>query len=1310
MKHTNTKRLLSWVLSVCMILTMFSGLSMTASAAGEVKYVEVTSATDLTDGQYLIVFEEESFIMDGSLSTLDAINNYKTVTIKNNTIEGDNSGCEFTINAIEGGYSIKSASGFYIGNTGNSNGLKSSETTAYVNEITVNDAEATVTSASSHLRFNTTSGQDRFRYFKSGSYKNQKPIQLYKRVEEAAGFKVTVTCDAAQGSVAVSKDSGLQTGDPVTLTATANAGYEFVGWTVTSATNDAAIDDEMANPATLTIGTSDVTVEATFSAQTHTITSVKSGSGTGELVVEPSAATGAAVDVIALADAGSILSSLTVANEGNAYSEELTVDAEGNATFTMPAFDVTVTAVFNTEAALHNITVVETTDGTVEIDPANAKAAAGEIVTLTATPNDGFNFDSWYIEGATTGNVIEPEVVDNSAMFEMPDEDVNVTAFFKEQQRYTVYFVDNTNPELIVGETKVLPDAAIVLPDALVNYAPADAYGYTFVGWSYTEEIPAPYAEIDWSKYTADENNEVYVYAVYAKQTGSSEITISAKAKDGTRYYAAANTDDSKLTAVTDVSEALRFNKISKGKSEDGKDLYNFTYVDANGQTWYVEHGSSSKLSVTTTPAHESGAWKLDGAKLISVTDSGRALGLNTQTSPPTFRAYDPNGGTYPTDLIMEGGVSYSGYTTNPQPAVEEDLGSLSVIFNYDNDQELLISDLTGKSDSTVTKVEIAEDSTGAVTAVADTERVDLGLNQSLSAEVTLAFRVEYADGAIYTGNLVVTTGDKIYYDDANRIFEFSKNDTTTQGEWIPTDKAAITLTAKLDDATDYVEGFNSLTHHAGTVHQATVLALDATTDPATATWPSVTFDFCGTGFDLITEMNSNTGAVLVTVYDGEVNVVKNVLFDLYYGAKLENGEWIAQDNGSVYQIPSTISGLPWGQYTVEVSVRYSPVFDHLSKDDTYDFFFDGVRIHDPLNRAETNSFIYSSENILDSLKSEAGNTPVFIDGMDAATAADIETYGLKGEVLLANGQSVALRVSADLEADIEIGAHAVNDTAAEMAVFEVDDFSGTTTTPACTHTIASSTEMHYAVTGLTWEPSGSASQTKVLVIRNTGAGILALTDVRTTGSGFGLTFNSATDVPAAIRFTRQLNENINTFASLTDVVEGAWYYDSVKTVVEAGIMRGKGNGRFAPNDKLTRAEVVKVLHTLAGSPEVETTHSFTDVKAGSWYADAVAWGAANGIVKGVSETTFAPNATVTREQMVVFLHRFAGSDTVDSDEISAFVDGASVSNFAVEAMNWAVANGIVSGMGHNDLAPKGTSTRAQMAKILASCESVIGK
>ena len=146
-------------------------------------YTKVTSAPADWSGQYLIVYEGELFAFDGSLLTLDAINNYKTVTISNNQISlsAAEDTFYFTIAKTASGYSIKSASGKYIGNTSNSNALSEHETTVYNNTISLNGGDANIIgSGGAYLRFNTTSGQDRFRYFKSSSYTNQKAIQLYK--------------------------------------------------------------------------------------------------------------------------------------------------------------------------------------------------------------------------------------------------------------------------------------------------------------------------------------------------------------------------------------------------------------------------------------------------------------------------------------------------------------------------------------------------------------------------------------------------------------------------------------------------------------------------------------------------------------------------------------------------------------------------------------------------------------------------------------------------------------------------------------------------------------------------------------------------------------------------------------------------------------------------------------------------------------------------------------------------------------------------------------------------------------------------
>ncbi|MBO6027358.1 MAG: T9SS type A sorting domain-containing protein [Bacteroidales bacterium] len=158
-------------------------------------YVKVTSTADLTDGQYLIVYEDGNLAFDGSLDPLDAVGNTISVTINNNEIEvsSETAASEFTIAAISDGYSIQSASGYYIGQTSDANGLASSDATIYTNAISFDEGNANVVSSSAYLRYNNASNQNRFRYYKSTSYTGQKAIQLYKKVVDPTAPSITVT-------------------------------------------------------------------------------------------------------------------------------------------------------------------------------------------------------------------------------------------------------------------------------------------------------------------------------------------------------------------------------------------------------------------------------------------------------------------------------------------------------------------------------------------------------------------------------------------------------------------------------------------------------------------------------------------------------------------------------------------------------------------------------------------------------------------------------------------------------------------------------------------------------------------------------------------------------------------------------------------------------------------------------------------------------------------------------------------------------------------------------------------------------------
>lgn len=172
---------------------------------------------------------------------------------------------------------------------------------------------------------------------------------------------------------------------------------------------------------------------------------------------------------------------------------------------------------------------------------------------------------------------------------------------------------------------------------------------------------------------------------------------------------------------------------------------------------------------------------------------------------------------------------------------------------------------------------------------------------------------------------------------------------------------------------------------------------------------------------------------------------------------------------------------------------------------------------------------------------------------------------------------------------------------------------------------------------------------------------------------------------------------------SFRDVRISDWFYDDVNYVVEKGLFNGTSTTLFSPNVTMSRAMLVTVLYRLEGEPNVRGGSGFTDVPAGSWYANAVTWAADHGIVNGTSSTTFTPNADITREQMSAILYRYAaykGYSIRSAASLSSYPDGAAVSSYARDAMAWAVGNGLIQGSG-GKLMPGSGATRAQVAAIL---------
>lgn len=171
-----------------------------------------------------------------------------------------------------------------------------------------------------------------------------------------------------------------------------------------------------------------------------------------------------------------------------------------------------------------------------------------------------------------------------------------------------------------------------------------------------------------------------------------------------------------------------------------------------------------------------------------------------------------------------------------------------------------------------------------------------------------------------------------------------------------------------------------------------------------------------------------------------------------------------------------------------------------------------------------------------------------------------------------------------------------------------------------------------------------------------------------------------------------------------SDVAADAWYGEAVMYCRDNGLMNGTSQTTFTPDATMTRAQLCAVFYRMAGSPEVSGADVFADTPAGAWYEDAILWAGQNGIMSGYTAASFGPNDPVTRAQIAAILWRYAGQP--DSDAAENYTDETSIPSWADTAVDWAQASGTITGMADGSFQPNGRATRAQVAVILMRYDS----
>lgn len=232
--------------------------------------------------------------------------------------------------------------------------------------------------------------------------------------------------------------------------------------------------------------------------------------------------------------------------------------------------------------------------------------------------------------------------------------------------------------------------------------------------------------------------------------------------------------------------------------------------------------------------------------------------------------------------------------------------------------------------------------------------------------------------------------------------------------------------------------------------------------------------------------------------------------------------------------------------------------------------------------------------------------------------------------------------------------------------------------------------------TSLSWEVSDPALA-EIVESSATSATIKALAVGKVSiTAGIGA-YKAAVDVTIT-------DEKYEALKSKFTDMEGHWAKDDVVMAAYRGLFNGVSGTLFAPEDAITRGQVVAVLYRMEGSPAAATAAAFTDVPATAYYAAAINWAAEKGIVKGVSADAFAPEDAITREQLAAILYRYAQYAELDvsaTTELDAYTDADAISAYAVDAVTWAIATGLIQGTSTTTIEPSGMATRAQAAVIL---------
>lgn len=399
-------------------------------------------------------------------------------------------------------------------------------------------------------------------------------------------------------------------------------------------------------------------------------------------------------------------------------------------------------------------------------------------------------------------------------------------------------------------------------------------------------------------------------------------------------------------------------------------------------------------------------------------------------------------------------------------------------------------------------------------------------LTKTLDAKVAVPIYVTDTQGKKLVQNVYIIPASNVYYEDSLATFTDGSG-AASGADWSIVDNDGNAATEKTGvyqaleelgkgDRTPYGNDGaydNSSMLSMGTAHKVTVtadMAAKWSKDDTTSAWPTASFTFTGTGFDIISLTDNTSGVIQVKVYKAnstDTTPVKNILVNNYYGYTRDGaGNWVvsnSEDPNALYQIPVVkVDGLDYGTYNVTIEVFYSKYFDKTTKSQ-YSFWLDAIRVYNPMGEGYDYTadnegypqYIKLHDKLADTAATSGDEQVLFIDGAEHATIAQYANYGPKNEVYLAKGQAISFKLTGNTNeiASIQIGAKAP-DGQPTMTVK-----GNGSTTSAKNEVLSTATEMYYDITE-------QAKNGQLVTISNTSGSILSLTNLKITYKTSGQT------------------------------------------------------------------------------------------------------------------------------------------------------------------------------------------------------------